>query len=86
MGVKCTGRGDKDGGHCCWVSGSVCQYLVDNKTVGDGRFRCGLMLELEDWAKVHTDERYKPLAIHWKNQSLCGDWQPAKGVCCLEVR
>ena len=84
--MRCTGRGDKNGGHCCWISGSVCEFLVDNKTAGDGRFRCGLMVELGSWDKVHTDPRYAPLAIHWKNQSFCGDWQPQAGVCCAEAR
>ena len=84
--MTCTGRGDKDGGHCCYVFGKVCEFLVDNKTAGPERFRCGLMLELGDWAKAHTDPRYAPLAVHWKGQPLCGDWQPQAGVCCLEAR
>lgn len=82
----CTGRGDAIGGHCCWIVGTPCKFLVDNKTAGDGRFRCGLMTELADWQKVHSDVRYAPLAIHWKNADLCGDWQPKEGQCCREVR
>ena len=84
--VVCTGRGDSVGSHCCFVGGSVCEFLVDNGIPGDKRFRCGLMLELGDWDKVHADPRYAPLAIHWKGQSLCGDWQPKVGVCCREAR
>ncbi len=86
MASFCTGRGDAAGDHCCYISGTVCQFLGDNGTPGDGRFRCLLMVELDDWSKVHADERYAPLAVHWAGQPLCGDWQPAKGVCCREAR
>ncbi len=82
----CNGRGDADGGHCCWVSGKVCEFLVDNTTPGAGRFRCGLMSELGSWDRVHADSRYAPLSIHWKGRALCGDWQPSPGVCCREIR
>jgi len=84
----CTGRGTATGqnDHCCFVAGKVCKFLVDNDTPGDERFRCGLMLELGDWGKVHADPRYAPLAMHWKGQPLCGDWQPKAGTCCLEDR
>ncbi len=82
----CTGRGGTHANeHCCYVAGKVCKFLVDNGIPGDERFRCGLMLELGDWNKVHADPRYAPLAIHWKGQALCGDWQPKAGTCCREV-
>ncbi len=82
MATICTGRGDLSGDHCCYVSGKVCEFLIENH--GDRRFACGLMVELGDWGKVHTDPRYAALAIHWKSQPLCGDWQPKPSVCCRE--
>lgn len=36
----CTGRGDVDGGHCCWIGGTVCEVLE----VVDGMPRCPFML------------------------------------------
>ena len=80
----CTGRGDLSDDHCCYVSGKVCQFLIENH--GGRRFACGLMAELGDWEKVHTDPRYAPLAIHWEGQPLCGEWQPKVSQCCREVR
>jgi len=82
----CTGRGTAGGSHCCYVAGKVCDFLIDNVTVGPARFRCGLMLELGSWDKVHADPRYQPLKDHWEGQPLCGDWQPKSGTCCLEDR
>lgn len=80
----CTGRGDADGGHCCWVGGMVCEFLVENYK--DRRFACGLMAELGDWDKVHADTRYSALAIHFADSGVCGDWQPKIGQCCREER
>lgn len=34
--VVCSGMGDTDGGHCCWVSGEVCEVLI----MVDGIPRC----------------------------------------------
>ncbi len=86
MGVMsiCTGRGDADGGHCCWVNGKVCEFLIENH--GGRRFACGLMVELGDWQTVHTSSRYSPLAIVFADEGLCGDWQPKAGQCCREDR
>ena len=80
----CTGRGDADGGHCCWVNGKVCEFLIENHE--GRRFACALRVELGNWPKVHADVRYEPLRIHWEGSPLCGDWQPEAGVCCREVR
>ena len=82
--ATCTGRGQADGGHCCWVRGTVCEFLIENH---DGRrFACGLMAELGDWDKVHADPRYAPMAINFADTGLCGDWQPFAGQCCDEAR
>lgn len=83
--IRCSGRGDAQGGHCCWVNGVVCEFLV----VGGHEsraFACGLMVELGDWAKVHADPRYAPIAVVMETEGLCGDWQPQAGTCCNEVR
>jgi hypothetical protein len=82
----CTGRGTANGNHCCWISGTVCEFLIDNGIPGDKRFRCGLVIELGDWDKAIADPRYAPLAIHWKGQRKCDTWQPKVGQCCREVR
>jgi hypothetical protein len=82
--MTCTGRGDATGGHCCWVKGEVCEFLVEN--VDGRRFACGLRVELGDWAKVHADPRYAPIAVIFKDEGLCGDWQPVAGQCCNEAR
>jgi hypothetical protein len=88
--MACVGRGDATGGHCCWLAGKVCDFLVDSGVPGEARFRCGLMLELGDWDLVHDDPRYAPIRHHFTvdpgGEGLCGDWQPVAGQCCLEVR
>lgn len=82
--VICTGRGGTHPNrHCCYVQGKVCEFLIEDHK--GRRFACGLMAELGSWDKVHADPRYALLAIHWKGQPLCGDWQPKPGTCCLEV-
>ena len=90
MVADCTGRGDVNGDHCCYLSGRVCDFLIDTKTPGDERFRCGLMAELGDWTKVHTDPRYVTIGHHFNvdpgGVGLCGDWQPKAGQCCNEAR
>lgn len=80
----CTGRGDATGGHCCWVAGQVCEFLVENHE--GRRYACGLMVELGDWNLVHADPRYAPIAEVMVDEGLCGTWQPPAGQCCREVR
>jgi hypothetical protein len=91
MVAVCTGRGDASGGHCCWIKGKVCEFLIENPSGvqtpdQDRRFACGLMVELGDWDKVHADPRYNPLAIVFAPEGLCGDWQDKAGTCCNEPR
>jgi hypothetical protein len=82
--MVCKGIGTADGGHCCWVHGEVCDFLIENHE--GRRFACGLRAELGSWEKVHADPRYAPMAIVFEDEGLCGDWQPQAGVCCNEVR
>lgn len=84
----CTGRGTADGGHCCWLAGTVCEFLVDTETPGPGRFRCALRVELGSWEVVYEDPRYRPIRDHFvgNGTGLCGDWQPRPGECCREKR
>ena len=37
LAVVCNGRGD-NGGHCCWIAGKVCEFLIEE----DGVPRCSL--------------------------------------------
>ena len=80
--AECTGRGEPNGDHCCYVAGKVCDFLVEN--VGSRRFACGLRLELGSWDKVHADPRYQPIQAEWDKVGIasCGEWQPKKGQCC----
>jgi hypothetical protein len=81
----CTGRGQAGGGHCCWVKGEVCEFLIENHE--DRRYACSLRVELGDWDKVHADPRYAPIKeVMLLGDGLCGDWQPQAGVCCNEAR
>lgn len=82
--MTCIGRGDANGDHCCYVRGKVCDYLIENHE--GRRFACGLMAELGDWEKVHSDSRYEPMAIAFANIGLCGEWQPNSTQCCNQVR
>jgi hypothetical protein len=85
MDTLCSGRGDATGGHCCWVRGEVCEFLIENHE--GRRFACGLRVELGDWQKVHDDPRYAPIAaVMILGDGLCGDWQPDPNQCCNEVR
>lgn len=81
---RCIGRGDADGDHCCYVHGKVCDFLIAGSD--DHRFACALRTELGSWKKVHTDPRYAPLAIHFADSGLCGDWEPVANQCCNEAR
>lgn len=82
-GSVCTGRGTLDGDHCCYVAGEVCRYL----TRVDERWRCGLMLKLGSWEKVHAHRGYQRyVQAEWDKVGIvsCGSWQPGPGECCRE--
>lgn len=71
---RCDGRGD-GGDHCCYIEGSVCEFLVTR----DGTPRCGLLLALGSWDRVHDDPRWKAAPIGRVMDREypgygCGDW------------
>jgi hypothetical protein len=77
----CHGNGDT---HCCYVNGNVCQFLIQDATPSR-RWSCGLFVELEDWALVHTDPRYlESVRPHWIESGTpdCGDW--VGPGCCYD--
>lgn len=82
----CNGAGD-NGGHCCYLKGKVCQFLVHQNDMP----RCQLMLEYNDWDKVHNDSRYlrhiKPI-LEEIGLSDCGIWGTGKDGkpknCCYK--
>jgi len=82
--MVCTGNGAD---HCCWWEGKVCVFLEEN-TMADRRWVCGLRRELGSWDKVHVDARYlKSVRPFWgkHNPTLnCGTWGPGTGQCCFK--
>ncbi len=69
--------------HCCWVDGERCPYL-EEATVPDRRWVCGLRRELGSWEAVHADPRYAPIQAVWDRVGIesCGAWGPGTGQCC----
>lgn len=53
--LPCSGN-TKD--HCCYFAGKVCPYLEEN-TLPNRHWVCGLMREHQDWDKVLSDDRYR---------------------------
>lgn len=88
---SCDGRGDRDGNHCCYVDGQVCEFLEEN-TVPGRHWVCGLRRELGDWDLVHADPRYQPIHEIWVRTGTqdCGDFKGIfrggvlVGQCCFE--
>ena len=89
MATTCTGRGDTDGGHCCWINGEVCQFLFTDR---GGTPRCRLF---SDWGNLKNLEEWLAAPIgQWfadrYPDSECGDWPQnipevmasGSGVCC----
>lgn len=79
--TKCLGTQDD---HCCWLSGKVCVFL-EQYTVPDRRWVCGLFRELGSWEAVYKDPRYvsqvKPFWDGFAPGKGCGDW-PLAGTTC----
>lgn len=70
----CHGNG---GDHCCYVRGDACSFLEQN-TVPDRRWVCGLRRELGSWDAVHADLRYlTEVRPAWDEAGVvdCGDFQ-----------
>lgn len=81
--MECTGRGDANGEHCCFVDGERCRFLEEN--VGGRRWVCGLRRELGSWDAVHEDARYlASVQPAWDRVGIesCGSWGPGTGQCC----
>ena len=65
--------------HCCIFGGKVCKYLEQN-TMPDRHWVCGLMRELQDWDKVLKDERYqKDVVPLW--ETFCWPHHEVKYNC-----
>ena len=70
--MPCSGNADT---HCCWLVGQVCPHLEEN-TLPDRRWVCGLRRRLGDWDAVLASAEYrrdvapflKPLGYN------CRDW------------
>lgn len=70
--MPCHGNADT---HCCWLGGVECDY-VEERSMPDRRWACGLMRELKDWDKVLASKEYRehvapklePIGIN------CKDW------------
>ena len=77
--------------HCCYFDNRVCKYLEEN-TLPDRRWVCGLMREHQDWDKVLADTRYKQDVLPLLEQHVwpyygvnytCKDW-PTERCCCAD--
>lgn len=85
----CTGRGDTDGGHCCYINGEVCQFLFTDR---GGTPRCKLFSE---WGKLDLNNEWvnSPIGSWFASRYPgyeCGDWpqnipavmESQAGKCC----
>ena len=70
--------------HCCWINGKVCPFLEEN-TVQERRWACGLYRELGSWNSVHSDSRYlehiRPMFEKWRPDRNCGEWLYENEMC-----
>lgn len=79
---NCTGNGED---HCCWIDGMVCIYL-EEYTVPDRHWACGLLRKYGSWEAMYHSPEYKmimavaPASIGGRNYR-CGDW-PYFGQSC----
>jgi hypothetical protein len=83
----CNGRGDTDGGHCCWINGKVCEFLVEE----DGTPRCSIwkvnMKKSFRWRDAPVGRMF---AVRFPGYD-CKDWpqnipnpETLGGLCCWE--
>lgn len=78
----CDGRGDVDGGHCCWIAGEVCEFLNEEAR------RCSV------WDKMGTVRWKRSPVGRWFADNYpgfnCSDWPQniptvmadGVGLCC----
>jgi len=84
----CNGRGDTDGGHCCWINGEVCGFLFIDR---GGTPRCrlhsewGNLMELKEWADAPIGRWFADRYPGYE----CKDWpqnipeaMALSGRCC----
>lgn len=90
--MPCHGTGAD---HCCYFAGVVCPHLEEN-TVPDRRWACGLLREHGDWDAVLASDRYQqdvqPLweSVEPLKAMNCRDWPQnypevmsnCSGLCC----
>lgn len=75
--------GDRED-HCCYVNGEPCRYLEEN-TLPDRRWVCGLRRALGSWEAVHADPGYiEHVQSVWDEVGIesCGAWGPGTNQCC----
>lgn len=70
--------------HCCWLGGVVCPYLEEN-TMPDRRWACGLMRKHKDWDSVLSSKEYRKTVAPVLEPfgHTCKDWpdKPAGSRC-----
>lgn len=70
--------------HCCYIAGEACPYLEEN-TLPDRKWVCGLMRKLGDWDLVIASPEYQQdVAPHFDPLGInCRDWPefPAQAFC-----
>lgn len=83
----CTGRGDTDGGHCCWIAGEVCQFLFTDR---GGTPRCGVWDEMGGpaWQNAPVGRWYADAypgftCIDWP-QNIPEVMAGGIGLCCWQ--
>jgi len=83
----CTGMGNRDGDHCCYLKGKVCDYL-EIGTVPGRKFACGLLRENGTWEKMVLAPRYKPIGDFWAQYDLGFNYCETSSIdrCCGEAR
>ena len=81
----CTGN-SRD--HCCYFKGVVCKYLEEN-TIPNRRWSCGLFRVYQDWDKVINSDKYKkfvqPLydTVPELAGMNCRDWPESDDNCIM---
>lgn len=78
----CTGEGDGEGRHCCYVAGERCPNLVEN--VNGRRYACGVVVKYGSWEAANTAPEYASIGKNWlsigKPWNYCEVFDPA--LCC----
>ena len=70
--------------HCCWLVGKPCIYLEEN-TVSDRHWVCGLRRRLGNWDAVLMSNEYKTNVAPKLNTGInCRDWPDKPLTKCFE--